>query len=184
LGEPIYGHQAPNGWPETGEPWMNTGAILSRINYGMTVATGRLPGLRLNSWPDYARLRRAPREEQVNGVIASLLGGEVSAETRSALLSGANPLLSRLSDTAQAPVDEAVDSVGRGGAAVGDSGMTLGPPPAGKLQRFANFAATENPPMSPIPPPDCFAARRPRWTAWRRSSVSPSAPPNFSDTEP
>src|SRR5690606_5328563 len=28
LGQPIYGHQAPNGWPETGEAWMNTGAIL------------------------------------------------------------------------------------------------------------------------------------------------------------
>ena len=27
LGQPIFGHQAPNGWPETAEPWMNTGAI-------------------------------------------------------------------------------------------------------------------------------------------------------------
>ena len=23
LGEPIFGHQAPNGWPETGDAWMN-----------------------------------------------------------------------------------------------------------------------------------------------------------------
>src|SRR5581483_9000926 len=25
LGQPIFGHQAPNGWPETGDQWMNTG---------------------------------------------------------------------------------------------------------------------------------------------------------------
>ena len=42
LGQPIYGHQAPNGWPETGDQWMNTGAILNRINFGMLVAAGRL----------------------------------------------------------------------------------------------------------------------------------------------
>ena len=29
LGEPIYGHQAPNGYPERGDAWINTGAILS-----------------------------------------------------------------------------------------------------------------------------------------------------------
>src|SRR5438309_4313657 len=44
LGQPIFGHQAPNGWPETGESWMNTGAILNRINFGMAAASGRLPG--------------------------------------------------------------------------------------------------------------------------------------------
>ncbi|HJQ24705.1 MAG TPA: DUF1800 domain-containing protein, partial [Blastocatellia bacterium] len=38
LGQPIFGHQAPNGWPETGESWMNTGAILNRINFGMAAA--------------------------------------------------------------------------------------------------------------------------------------------------
>src|SRR5205085_5498638 len=29
LGAPIFGHQAPNGWPETGDAWMNSGAILN-----------------------------------------------------------------------------------------------------------------------------------------------------------
>ncbi|MDB4871101.1 MAG: hypothetical protein JWL97_2105, partial [Gemmatimonadales bacterium] len=41
LGQPIFGHQAPNGWPETGDAWMNTGAILNRINFGMAAAAGR-----------------------------------------------------------------------------------------------------------------------------------------------
>lgn len=45
LGEPIYGHQAPNGWPETGDQWMNTGAILERINFGVAIAAGKIPGV-------------------------------------------------------------------------------------------------------------------------------------------
>ncbi|MGH7710773.1 MAG: DUF1800 domain-containing protein, partial [Gemmatimonadaceae bacterium] len=44
LGQPIYGHQAPNGWPETGEAWLNTGAILNRINFALAAAAGRVPG--------------------------------------------------------------------------------------------------------------------------------------------
>ncbi len=93
LGEPIFGHQAPNGWPETGEAWMNTGAILNRINFGLAVAAGRVPGASLRGWPLYDSLSRSPRDVQVNGVIDALLGGEASPETREILSSGSNPLL-------------------------------------------------------------------------------------------
>ncbi|MFN8666976.1 MAG: DUF1800 domain-containing protein [Gemmatimonadaceae bacterium] len=92
LGAPIFGHQAPNGWPETGEAWMNTGAILSRINFGLAVAANRVPGARVTAWPSYAALRSAPRDQQVAGVIDALLGGAVSPDTRAILLSGEHTL--------------------------------------------------------------------------------------------
>jgi hypothetical protein len=92
LGQPIYGRQSPDGWPEQGNAWMNTGAILNRINFGMGVAANRLPGVNVTRWPGYAELRGRPRAEQVDGVVAGLLGGEVSIDTRSILESGANPL--------------------------------------------------------------------------------------------
>lgn len=93
LGQPIYGHQAPNGWPETGDAWMNTGAILSRINFGLAVAAHRLPGAWLTDWPSYDTLRQATREAQVAGVIDAFLGGAVSPDTRDILVSGENPLV-------------------------------------------------------------------------------------------
>jgi hypothetical protein len=95
MGQPIFGHQAPNGWPETGEAWMNTGAILERINFGLTVAGGGLPGVALADWPAYPALRDAPRARQVDAVIDALLGGSASPETREVLESGSNPLLAR-----------------------------------------------------------------------------------------
>lgn len=95
LGQPIYGHQAPDGWPETGEPWMNTGAILQRINFGLVIAASRIPGARVASWPPYDRLRDAPREAQVDAVVDAFLGGLASPETREILVRGENPLLGR-----------------------------------------------------------------------------------------
>ena len=105
LGAPIFGHQAPNGWPETGESWMNSGAILNRINFGVTVAAGRLPGAALAQWSETAQLRNASREQQVDGVILAFFGGQASPDTRQILLSGENPLASKLA--ASAPADSA-----------------------------------------------------------------------------
>ena len=95
LGQPIFGHQAPNGWPETGEAWMNTGAILNRINFGMAVAAGRLPGVDIRSLPALDTIRSAPRDRQVDVVVATILNGMVSPDTRAVLVSGEHPLLAR-----------------------------------------------------------------------------------------
>jgi uncharacterized protein (DUF1800 family) len=114
LGAPIFGHQAPNGWPETGDAWMNAGAILNRINFGLALAGGRLPGASIAQWPESARLRGASREQQVDAVIASLLGGYVSPDTRSILLNGENPLATKFAgrvDSAAAAVAAMADGV-------------------------------------------------------------------------
>jgi uncharacterized protein (DUF1800 family) len=126
LGQPVFGHQAPNGWPETGEAWMNTGAILNRINFGLAVAAGRLPGASLSGWPMYDSLANAPRDVQVDGVINSLLGGRASSETREILRSGSNPMVARAAaDTSMFAGDA---------PAMGDRGS--GPPPRGQAGGF------------------------------------------------
>ena len=96
LGAPIFGHQAPNGWPETGDSWMNAGAILNRINFGLALAGGRVPGASIAQWPEEARLRSAPREQQVDAVVSAFLGGQASPDTREILIKGENPLAAKL----------------------------------------------------------------------------------------
>ncbi len=109
LGQPLFLHQAPNGWPERGEAWINTGAILNRINFGLAMAGGALPGAHPERWPRYAELVSASRAAQVDGVIAGFLGGEASVETRKILEAGANPLLSESASTAR--VDEGMTPI-------------------------------------------------------------------------
>lgn len=96
LGQPIYGRQTPDGWPDRGDAWMNTGAILNRINFGLAAADGQLPGASIQRWPHNAQLASASRSDQVDGVVRALLGGDASPVTRQVLMSGDNPLLEKL----------------------------------------------------------------------------------------
>ena len=115
LGQPLYGHQAPNGWPETGAAWINTGAILNRINLGILVASGRVPGAPLRGWSPFAELARAPRTAQVDAVVQSFLAGRASPETREILASGNNPLMDRAAaDTAILDQGPPLETMGRG----------------------------------------------------------------------
>ena len=95
LGAPMFGHQAPNGWPETGESWMNSGAILNRINFGLGLAGGRLPGATLAQWTETEHLKNATRDLQVDAVILAFFGGQASPDTRQILLKGDNPLMAK-----------------------------------------------------------------------------------------
>ena len=100
LGQPIFGHRDPNGWPETGDAWMNSGAILNRINFGAALAAGRLPNASVKQWSEAERLSSAPRDEQVDAVVDAFLGGHVSPDTRQILMDGENPLAKKLSASA------------------------------------------------------------------------------------
>jgi uncharacterized protein (DUF1800 family) len=120
LGQPIYGRQTPDGWPDVAEEWINTGAILNRMNFGLAVGANRLPGARLGQWPVARELVSAPVEQQVDGLVRALFGGIVSPETREVLLSGENPLLQRAGG--------ASDSLFR--ADDDDAAAMMTPPPA------------------------------------------------------
>jgi uncharacterized protein (DUF1800 family) len=93
LGQPFFGRVTPDGWPDRGEAWMNSGAIMNRINFGQRIAADRVPGVRLVDWTAMTRLRKLPVDAQVSGVIDEILGGDVSNETRQALTRGENPMV-------------------------------------------------------------------------------------------
>lgn len=98
LGQPEFGRLTPDGWPDRADAWMNTGAILNRINFGLLLASGRLPGASFSNWPYADSLRDAPHAQQVDGVITHILGGEASQVTRDVLMTGRNPLLDQAQD--------------------------------------------------------------------------------------
>jgi uncharacterized protein (DUF1800 family) len=93
LGQPIFGRLTPDGWPDRGDAWMNSGAIMNRINFGLRLAAGQIPGVRVASWAPAATLRQLPYDKQVDGVIDELLGGGVSDDTRRILSTGENPMV-------------------------------------------------------------------------------------------
>ncbi|NYF80378.1 DUF1800 domain-containing protein [Granulicella arctica] len=52
LGMPLYGMQTPNGYSWLAEPWVSTGALVSRMNFALVLASDRIPGVR----PDWTQL--------------------------------------------------------------------------------------------------------------------------------
>jgi len=52
LGMPLYGMQTPNGYSWMSEPWVSTGALVSRMNFALVMAGDKLPGTRT----DWAKL--------------------------------------------------------------------------------------------------------------------------------
>ena len=125
LGQPIFGRQTPDGWPDRGDAWMNTGAILNRINFGLSLAGGQVPGARLASWPRYETVRTLPRAQQVDSVVKSMLGGQVSSVTREVLMSGTNPMLARGAAATDATADDSTPTMQRA-AAKGQGALGLG----------------------------------------------------------
>ena len=92
MGQQLFGHLAPNGWPETGDQWINAGSLLDRINFGVLAGSGRLRLAPAEQWPGWALLVAMPLDRQVDGVIDQVLGGSASPETREILFKGQNPL--------------------------------------------------------------------------------------------
>jgi len=48
LGQPLFLQSAPTGYPEAQDEWVNSGALLARMNFAIDLAAGRIPGVRVN----------------------------------------------------------------------------------------------------------------------------------------
>ncbi|MEJ7672843.1 MAG: DUF1800 domain-containing protein [Chitinophagaceae bacterium] len=48
MGQKLYFYQAPTGFPDKGQYWINTGALLNRMNFGLAIASQRIPGTKLD----------------------------------------------------------------------------------------------------------------------------------------
>lgn len=82
LGEVPYGYQAPTGYPDTAEDWVNTGALLERLNFAVAVASNRIPGTRV----ELKGYDTAERLKILDQAIERILAGEISPATKASLV--------------------------------------------------------------------------------------------------
>jgi uncharacterized protein (DUF1800 family) len=89
MGEPLYGYQAPTGYPDTAEHWVNTGALLERMNFALALAANRIPGTRV----DLSRFvgqgdsagAAVDRNRVVEQFLSAVLQGDISPKSREVL---------------------------------------------------------------------------------------------------
>jgi uncharacterized protein (DUF1800 family) len=87
LGMPLYGAQPPTGWGDTAEDWVNTGALLNRLNFAVQLAGGQMRGVRVN----VRSLAPNTSEESRKQVVDTLLLGVASDATRGTLAKAESP---------------------------------------------------------------------------------------------
>jgi uncharacterized protein (DUF1800 family) len=89
MGQPLYGFQTPNGYSDVAEDWVNTGALLERMNFALALASNRIPGTRVNLHSfvgDLSDSKSMDKEKLLNRFVSMIVGGEISAKTRETLL--------------------------------------------------------------------------------------------------
>jgi len=84
LGEPLYQQPAPTGYAETEAHWVNSGALLARMNAAVALAGGRLPGIDANL--DGVIPATTDHSQLIDMVDERILGRTMSVHTRSAIL--------------------------------------------------------------------------------------------------
>jgi uncharacterized protein (DUF1800 family) len=89
MGEPLYGYQAPTGYPDVAENWVNTGALLERLNFGLALASNRIPGTRVNLdrfLNDAKSGGKIDKERVMDSFLNIIVQGDVSPRTKATLL--------------------------------------------------------------------------------------------------
>jgi len=87
LGEPLYEAQPPTGHPDVAEAWVNTGALLARMNFALGLAQNRYPGVKVDLAAALGAVDRSRPEAVLDRVLALALNGRVTSETTAVLRS-------------------------------------------------------------------------------------------------
>jgi uncharacterized protein (DUF1800 family) len=75
LGMPPYGCQPPTGYADRADAWVNTGALLNRMNFAVALTSGRLRGVKSGGASNAVD---AGRDSIVDGVLAGDLASSTS----------------------------------------------------------------------------------------------------------
>jgi uncharacterized protein (DUF1800 family) len=119
MGEPLFQCQPPTGYPDTSEMWVNSGALLNRLNFALAFGTDHMGGAEVN----LKNMFGANADTDANAALAKALNlfldGQVAPATRKVLEA-------RLNDprVLQARLDDPVKHVNEGLIA----GLVLGAP--------------------------------------------------------
>jgi len=119
MGEPLFQCQPPTGYSDKAETWVNTGALLNRLNFALAFASDKMPGAKVNLAAMFGPEALSDPDMALKRALEIFLDGQVAPGTR-ATLEG------RLKDPQilQARLDDPVKKVNDG--LIG--GLVLGAP--------------------------------------------------------
>jgi len=93
LGMPLYGMQPPTGYPMKSDAWVNSSALLGRMNFSLALMAGRIKGVEADGDrilnPSSTNATDVVAEDSKQALArleASLLAGDISKQTHDAIV--------------------------------------------------------------------------------------------------
>jgi hypothetical protein len=88
MGMPLYGMQPPTGYSMKAETWVNSAALINRMNFALALGSGRLPGITAD--PQAILQGTAPKDPRdpdaaLTAMEGAILAGDVSTQTHAVL---------------------------------------------------------------------------------------------------
>jgi uncharacterized protein (DUF1800 family) len=118
IGQPLYQCQAPTGYPDRAEGWVNTGALLNRLNYSLALAGNKVRGSRTDTPSLLGMDSSADAKAALDRAVQIFLGGHAPTTVETLQKQLDSPQI------VQAKLDDPVKSVDLGVVA----GLVLGAP--------------------------------------------------------
>ena len=86
MGMPLYGMQPPTGYSMKADAWVNSSALLNRMNFALALCSGRLPGMSLDQQALLHGAAPGDGQEALSLLEKDILAGDVSAQTHAVML--------------------------------------------------------------------------------------------------
>jgi hypothetical protein len=85
IGEPLYRCQPPTGYKDDAATWVNTGALLSRLNFALTLATNKVRGATVDVLSRLGGDVGDDPTRAMDRAVDVFLGGQISPASRATL---------------------------------------------------------------------------------------------------
>ena len=104
IGEPLYLAQPPTGYADRAEVWVNSGALLARMNFALALVSGRYSHVTVDLAPLVAGSDPRSPADVLDRLLAAIVGDQARPATRAVLAAQlADPQITRLSADDRGP---------------------------------------------------------------------------------
>jgi uncharacterized protein (DUF1800 family) len=85
MGEPLFQAQPPTGYSDKSETWVNTGALLNRLNFALALSSNKINGTKSDLHAILGEDTEADPQQTLSRALAAFLDNQVAPQTQTTL---------------------------------------------------------------------------------------------------
>ena len=85
MGQPIYGHLTPDGYPDRSSEWLSNNDLLARFNFAVAFVTNKINGTKIDTRKLFGDTQKTDARLVVDAMAKLILMNQISTHTRNAL---------------------------------------------------------------------------------------------------